>query len=49
MLQYRRLYDDDGNFRPEVGRHAIYPSTNSNAAPANDTIRIRRTIGEQEE
>jgi soluble lytic murein transglycosylase len=48
-LQYRRLYDDNGNFRPEVGAHAIYPSPNSNAAPAHDTIRIRRTIGEQEE
>src|SRR5204863_223723 len=36
-LQYRRLYDDNGNFRPEVGAHAIYPSPNSNAAPANDT------------
>jgi soluble lytic murein transglycosylase len=48
-LQYRRLYDDNGNFRPEVGAHAIYPSPNSNASPANETIRIRRTIGEQEE
>src|SRR3954468_23970248 len=48
-LQYRRLYDDNGNFRPEVGAHAIYPSANSNASPANNTIRIRRTIGEEEE
>lgn len=48
-LQYRRLYDDNGNFRPEVGTHAIYPSPNSNASPANDTIRIRRTIGEEED
>src|SRR6266446_5985005 len=29
-LQYRRLYDDNGNFRPEVGARAIYPSPNSN-------------------
>ncbi len=48
-LQYRRLYDDNGNFRSEVGAHAIYPSPNSNASPGNDTIRIRRTIGEEEE
>jgi soluble lytic murein transglycosylase len=48
-LQYRRLYDDNGNFRPEVGSRAIYPSPNSNASPPNDTIRIRRTIGEEEE
>src|SRR6202007_1640416 len=48
-LQYRRLYDDNGNFRPEVGAHAIYPSANSPAAPADSTIKIRRVSGEQEE
>ena len=48
-LQYRRLYDDNGNFRPEVGAHAIYPSPNSNASPADSTIRMRRSIGEEEE
>src|SRR3989454_628350 len=31
-LQYRRLYDDNGNFRAEVGARAIYPSPNSNAS-----------------
>src|SRR5215813_7063817 len=41
-LQYRRLYDDNGNFRPEVGAHAIYPSPNSSPSPANSTIRVRR-------
>src|SRR5215831_18561152 len=49
MLQYRRLYDDNGNFRPEVGAHAIYPGPNSNAAPTDNSIRIRRIVGEEEE
>jgi soluble lytic murein transglycosylase len=48
-LQYRRLYDDNGNFRPEVGTHAIYPSPNASPAPANGNIKIRRVIGEEEE
>src|SRR2546421_2550907 len=48
-LQYRRLYDDNGNFRPEVGAHAIYPSPNANASPADSTIRIRKVSGEEEE
>jgi soluble lytic murein transglycosylase len=49
MLQYRRLYDDNGNFRPEVGARAIYPSPNSNASPANSTIHLRKVSGEEEE
>jgi soluble lytic murein transglycosylase len=48
-LQYRRLYDDNGNFRSEVGTHAIYPSPKSNASPADSTIRIRKVSGEEEE
>jgi len=48
-LQYRRLYDDNGNFRPEVGARAIYPTPRSNAAPADSTIRVRRVIGEEED
>lgn len=48
-LQYRRLYDDNGNFRPEVGARAIYPSPTSSPSPADATIRIRRVIGEEEE
>ena len=48
-LQYRRLYDDNGNFRPEVGTRAIYPSPNSNASPANSTVHIRKVSGEEEE
>jgi soluble lytic murein transglycosylase len=48
-LQYRRLYDDNGNFRPEVGARAIYPSPNASPSPADATIRIRRVISEEEE
>jgi soluble lytic murein transglycosylase len=48
-LQYRRLYDDNGNFRPEVGAHAIYPSANSNAPSSDATIKIRKVSGEEEE
>jgi len=49
-LQYRRLYDLNGQFRAEVGARAVYPSPNSTpAAPANSTIRIKRSIGEEEE
>ena len=48
-LQYRRLYDDNGNFRAEVGTRAIYPSPNSNASPQNPSIHIRKVSGEEEE
>ena len=48
-LQYRRLYDQNGQFRSEVGTRAVYPSPNSTASPADATIRIRRAIGEDEE
>lgn len=48
-LQYRRLYDDNGQFRANVGVRAVYPSPNSNASPADSTIRIRRSISEEEE
>jgi soluble lytic murein transglycosylase len=47
-LQYKRLYDENGNFRPEVGSRAVYPTPNSTPSPA-DTIKIRRVIGEEEE
>jgi soluble lytic murein transglycosylase len=48
-LQYRRLYDDNGNFRTEVGTRAVYPSPNANASPADSTIRIRKVSDEEEE
>jgi soluble lytic murein transglycosylase len=47
-LQYKRLYDENGNFRPEVGSRAIYPTPHSTPLPT-DTIKIRRSIGEEEE
>ena len=48
-LQYRRLYDENGNFRPEVGARAVYPSPNASPSPADATIRIRRAVDEEEE
>ena len=49
-LQYRRLYDETGQFRAEVGARAIYPSpTSTPALPANSTVRIRKLAGEEEE
>jgi soluble lytic murein transglycosylase len=49
-LQYKRLYDSNGQFRAEVGARAIYPaSKTAPAQPADSTIRIRRSIGEEEE
>ncbi|HEV8589270.1 MAG TPA: transglycosylase SLT domain-containing protein, partial [Pyrinomonadaceae bacterium] len=47
-LQYKRLYDENGSFRPEVGAHAVYPSPNASPSPS-DMIKIRRVIGEEEE
>jgi peptidoglycan lytic transglycosylase len=41
-LQYLRLYDDKGNFRPEVGARAT-PS------PENPNVRKRRVVGGGEE
>lgn len=49
-LQYKRLYDDNGHFRAEVGARAVYPSpTSTPAQPANSTIRVRKLSGEEEE
>ena len=49
-LQYRRLYDLNGQFRSEVGARAIYPSPMSTPVqPANSTIRVRKLSGEEEE
>ncbi|HEY3104055.1 MAG TPA: lytic transglycosylase domain-containing protein, partial [Pyrinomonadaceae bacterium] len=48
-LQYKRLYDENGNFRTEVGAHAVYPSPFASPSPADATIKIRRVIGEEEE
>jgi soluble lytic murein transglycosylase len=49
-LQYRRLYDLNGQFRVEVGARAVYPSPKSTPAqPANSTIHVRKLSGEEEE
>jgi soluble lytic murein transglycosylase len=48
-MQYKRLYDDNGQFRPEVGSRAIYPGKGAPAQPPDSSIRVRRTTGEQEE
>lgn len=49
-LQYKRLYDANGQFRAEVGARAIYPASRAAPVqPADSTIRIRRSIGEEEE
>jgi len=49
-MQYRRLYDLNGQFRAEVGARAIYPSPKSTPAqPANSTIHVRKLSGEEEE
>ncbi len=49
-LQYKRLYDDNGQFRAEVGARAIYPaSKTAPAQPPDPSIHVRRSIGEEEE
>lgn len=54
-LQYRRLYDDNGKFRPEVGSRALRSSTDAGqpSAPAdrsngNSDVRPRRVGGEED-
>lgn len=51
MLQYRRLYDEQGRFRPEVGSRAVRPdiSRAAPAAPADENTRPRRVSNEDEE
>ncbi len=54
-LQYRRLYDATGQFRPEVGSHPVNPSPNETPGgapvmqPANSTIRQRRVTSNEDE
>src|SRR5712691_10050186 len=50
-LQYKRLYDLNGQFRAEVGARAVYPSPNASpsAQPSNSTIHVRRFPGIEEE
>ena len=47
-LQYERLYDMNGNFRPEVGTKAI--TAQPAGSPSGDSsVRKRRVIGDEEE
>ncbi|HET6670444.1 MAG TPA: transglycosylase SLT domain-containing protein [Pyrinomonadaceae bacterium] len=47
-LQYERLYDMNGNFRPEVGTKAI--TAQPSGSPSGDSsVRKRRVIGDEEE
>jgi soluble lytic murein transglycosylase len=54
-LQYERLYDANGKFRPEVGTHAVSagpaanPGTTPVKEPENSTVRRRRVSGTDEE
>ena len=47
-LQYRRLYDENGQFRANVGTRAVYPSPSSNASPPDSTVKVKRSINEEE-
>lgn len=50
MLQYRRLYDEQGRFRPEVGTRARRRDITQGPAPqANESTRPRRVSNEEEE
>ena len=50
MLQYRRLYDEQGRFRPEVGTRATRRdiSQATPASPADANTRPRRISNEEE-
>jgi soluble lytic murein transglycosylase len=46
-LQYERLYDKDGNFRPEVGSRAVTLQTNGGSV--DSTVRKRRVMTDDNE
>ncbi len=54
-LQYERLYDANGKFRPEVGSRAVSkqgaatPNSSPPVEPADSTVRRRRVVGGEEE
>jgi soluble lytic murein transglycosylase len=51
-LQYQRLYDANGKFRPEVGTRAVTKQPTSGATPAEPesvTVRKRRVLGNDHE
>ncbi len=50
LLQYRRLYDEQGRFRPEVGTRAVRPSIEAKQQqPSNTNARPRRVSSNEEE
>jgi soluble lytic murein transglycosylase len=54
-MQYERLYDANGKFRPEVGTRAVSrqgavtPNASPTVEPAGSTVRRRRVVGGEEE
>ncbi|MFN2512611.1 MAG: transglycosylase SLT domain-containing protein [Pyrinomonadaceae bacterium] len=54
-MQYERLYDANGKFRPEVGTRAVTkqgfstPTPSPTVEPAGSTVRRRRVVGGEEE
>ena len=51
-LQYKRLYDESGQFRAEVGSRAVRPVAATGATtaqPSNSTVRPRRATPDDEE
>ncbi|MCU1264223.1 MAG: Soluble lytic murein transglycosylase and related regulatory protein [Acidobacteria bacterium] len=54
-LQYERLYDKNGKFRPEVGSRPVNPppqpepNATPTTEPANPTVRKRRVMSDDEE
>lgn len=54
-LQYQRLYDQNGKFRPEVGSRAVnapartVPGATPTVTPNDPTVRKRRVLGNEEE
>ena len=52
-LQYQRLYDANGKFRPEVGTRAVTKQPAAGASPAaspeDSSVRKRRVTGDESE
>jgi hypothetical protein len=49
-LQYKRLYDEAGRFRAEVGARAVRAAApEASAPPASGTVRPRRATPDEEE
>jgi hypothetical protein len=50
-LQYQRLYDANGKFRPEVGTRAVTkrPVAGASTEPEDSSVRKRRVTGDEPE